>query len=112
MALQFNLFKTPKHRVFNYNPRYYDPQQERAEELRAATGNAKNAAAMSDNERLRHLRSRMHKGFQQAAYHNRRSIGKPLIMRIIFFVTIVTLLILLFYLVSGVNALILRSFGQ
>ena len=111
MALQFNLFKTPKHRVFNYNPRYYDPQQERAEELRAMTGNAKNAGTMSDNERLRHLRSRMHKGFQQAAYHNRRNIGKPLIMRIVVLLSLLILMAAVFYF-SSLMGVLFKSLGR
>ena len=32
MALRFSFFKTPKHRVFNYTPRHYDPDKEELQE--------------------------------------------------------------------------------
>lgn len=35
----FSFFKTPKHQRFNYNPRYYNPEEEeRQERLRKARG--------------------------------------------------------------------------
>jgi hypothetical protein len=33
MAVKFSLFKTPKHRIFNHKPLYYDSTKERKEEL-------------------------------------------------------------------------------
>lgn len=32
MALKTNLFRTPKHRKYDYIPRYYDPEKEEREE--------------------------------------------------------------------------------
>jgi len=105
MALRLSFFKTPKHRVFNYTPRYYDPQQERAEELRAMTGNTKDAEIMSDTVRMRHLHSRMHQGFQQAAYHNRRNVGNHTVMRIIVLLSLAALLFAVFYFSSMLELL-------
>ena len=105
MAFQLSFFKTPKHRVFNYRPRYYDPQKERAEELRAMTGSAKNTEIISDTTRLRHLRSRMHQGFQQIAYHNRRHAGNHKVMRFIVLLSLAALLVVLFYFSSLMEVL-------
>ena len=32
MGLNFSFFKTPTHRVFNYQPRHYDPRKEKMQE--------------------------------------------------------------------------------
>lgn len=32
MGFNFSLFGTPEHRVFNYKPRYYDPEKEALKE--------------------------------------------------------------------------------
>ena len=101
---------TPKHRVFNYKPRYYDPQRERAEELRVLTGNANDGEILSDTTRLQRLRSRMHKGFQQAIYHRRQHAKNRTLLRILLAAKIILLLLIIFHF-SSLLELLFASVG-
>lgn len=94
MAFRLSLFKTPKHRVFHYKPRYYDPQEERRQELRSLSGDE---GLVGEENITRHLRSRMHREFQHEAYHNRKKAGSQKLVRIIIIVTFAALLFALFY---------------
>ncbi len=91
MAFRLSFFKTPKHRVFNYTPLYYDPQEERRRELAGDDG------LIGEENTTRYLRSRMHKGFQQSVYGNRKHAGKAKLMRIVIFATLATLVFVLIY---------------
>jgi len=77
-----SFFKTPKHRVFQYTPVYWDPEKEARE------------------ERLNPQK----KGFQRGSllkvlHNNRRNVGGPIvkISRIIIIVAVAALLFSLFY---------------
>jgi len=58
MAL-FSLFKQPKHRVFNYQPLYYDERKEALEQLIQNANAASNAAADSENESTADIAARI-----------------------------------------------------
>ena len=55
MAFRFSLFKTPKHRVFEHKPMYYDPQEERKVELEKMVEDAKSGTynAANSSNRIR-----------------------------------------------------------
>ncbi len=59
-----SLFKTPKHRRFNYKPRYYDPKRERFREVREAyeVDHKNDAEAMKARIRNGLHQSYRHKG--------------------------------------------------
>jgi hypothetical protein len=66
MAMRFSLFKTPRHRVFEYQPRYVDEKRERKEELEKLVEDAKTGRYNSKGatDRIKNgLRSSM-PGFQ------------------------------------------------
>lgn len=53
------MFKTPKHRSFDYKPVYYDEQKERKAELERLVEEAR-TGEISDERRLELLRSKIH----------------------------------------------------
>lgn len=55
-----NFFPTPKHRQFNINPRYYDPEKERLEQLKK-----KYAAETPQDEQLAEAKVRIRESFQR-----------------------------------------------
>ncbi len=82
-------FKTPRHRVFEYKPLYYDPRKEALEEK-------------IENERKReageyvpgdHIR----RGFGKMKFDSRRSSGPSRLIRFITVITIATIFIALYY---------------
>ncbi len=98
MGLNISFFKTPKHRVFNYQPLYYDA---RKEELRDRIDRAREQDKGKDREYIpgKNIRN----NFRKAIYENRRSPGSPLVMRIIVLLSILGLMTAIYY--------IARSFG-
>lgn len=57
-----NFFPTPKHRQFNINPRYYDPEKERLEQLKK-----KYTAETPQDEQLAEAKARIRESFQRSA---------------------------------------------
>ncbi len=53
MAIKFSLFKTPKHRVFDHKPLYYDVKKERKEELERMVEEARTGEYDSKNASTR-----------------------------------------------------------
>ena len=53
MGLKLSMFKTPKHRSFNYQPRFYDPEQEAQREREALRRNSESGSAEEVKMRLR-----------------------------------------------------------
>ena len=63
MAL-FNFFNVPKHRTFNYQPRYYDPKKEAMEERKKAAESHNDFHIVGS-----HIRGKI----QKAVYEGRKS---------------------------------------
>ena len=121
MALQFTFFKTPKHRVFNYSPIYYDPEKEereqRAAQLRAEREGerrkkggdpsleegigGRRADTRTREERLYYPGKRIRGSFQRSLYENRRHAGNNRYLRIIILLSVVVLLVALIYFADG-----------
>lgn len=55
-----NFFPTPKHRQFNINPRYYDPEKERLENLKK-----KYDTQTPEDEKLAEAKVRIRESFQR-----------------------------------------------
>lgn len=66
------MFKTPKHRSFDYKPVYYDEQKERKAELERLVEEAR-TGEVSDERRLELLRSKISSKWSGAG----RGAGKP-----------------------------------
>jgi len=90
MAFKITFFKTPKHRVFNYNPIYWDPEKEEREERL----NPQKKAGLKRGS------------FQKALSSNRRyAPGKAnKITRMVVIVAVAALLIALIYLTKFIEA--------
>lgn len=80
--------KLPRHRTFNYVPRYYDPQKE---ELNTVVRNAELGVPQKLNKK-----PKMSYYFNQ----RRKEAKQTLIRRMIVFVTLILVLIALYYIFS------------
>ena len=97
MALRFGLFKTPKHKVFNYKPLYWDPEKEELNErIKRAQAEAGIIEA-SDNPKSTHTRNMIRGSFQKAMYENRRYAGNQKFIRVIIILSFAIVLVALFY---------------
>jgi len=87
MAL-FNFFNVPKHRTFNYQPRYYDPRKEEME-------NRKKAAQGRDDVHIigSHIRGKI----QKAVYEGRKGSLSPMASRIIILVSILVMMAVVYF---------------
>jgi hypothetical protein len=87
--LRISFFKTPKHRVFNYQPRYWDPEKEARE------------------ERLENAKKPQIRGsFQAALRQNRKHSGFGTAGRIIFLITVAALLFAAIYFTKVVEVVL------
>ena len=70
MGLRLSFFKTPKNRVFNYQPLYYD---ERKEDLQERIARAREETKSKDYVPGRNIRM----NFRRNLYENKRRPGSP-----------------------------------
>jgi len=121
MAFRLSLFKTPKHRVFNYQPLFYDPKKEELDNRVAKAmaeleeeKRAKRIAAGEDprtrEERLYYPGRSIRGSYQKALLGNRRRAGDNPWMRLIVIASIIALLVAAVYFADAVGFL-LRSVG-
>lgn len=119
MGLRLSFFRTPKHRVFNYQPLYYDQRKEELEERIArakeeaqsetwaaenAQGKAKGNAEGQKNGTTA-IRENPHyvpgknirQNFRKSVFENRRRPGSPLIMRLIVLLSMIGIMVALYY---------------
>ncbi len=100
MAFNLSFFKTPKHRVFNYQPLYYDERKEKLEErIAKARGEEQDRAA--NYVPGKNIRT----NFRKAIYDKRKMPGTPLAMRIIILISLVALVVALYYVARSVGLL-------
>ncbi|MBP6454649.1 hypothetical protein SDC9_46884 [bioreactor metagenome] len=93
MAL-FNFFNVPKHRSFNYQPRYYDPKREELE------GRIKAAESHNDVHIIgSHIRGKI----QKAVYEGRKSSMSPMISRIIILVSILAMMAVVYFFADALS---------
>ena len=101
MGLNFSFFRTPKHRVFNYQPLYYD---ERKEALQERIARAKGEAE-SKNENYVPGRNIRH-NFRKSLYESRKNASTPAVIRLIVLLSIVVLMVALYYVFQSVGLLL------
>jgi hypothetical protein len=92
MALGFSFFKTPKHRVFNYQPLYYDERKEAMKE-RLERLQVEEMAKEGKYIPGKHIRHSMRKNF----YHGKSKGNSLFITRLIIFVSLAGLMIMFYY---------------
>lgn len=98
MAISFSFFKVPKHRVFHYEPRYYD---ERKEHRDAVAREARRQKAVREGKEWKeegYVPGKNIPGsIQQAVENNRRHPMKPSTMRLVSYITLLIFFIFLFF---------------
>ena len=93
MAL-FNFFNVPKHRSFNYQPRYYDPKREELE------GRIKAAESHNDFHIVgSHIRGKI----QKAVYEGRKSSLSPMMSRVIILVSILAMMAVVYFFADALS---------
>jgi len=108
MAFRISFFNSPKPRVFNYRPRYFDPEKERWEQRRAQlNAEKKGETGTATQERLfqHNPGSHIRGSFQKALFENRRRTGDNKYVRVVVILSIVTLFVAAFYLADGLSFL-------
>jgi len=98
MGLNFSFFKTPKHRVFNYQPRYYDARKEALEERIAR---AREQQGGKEHEYIpgKNIRN----NFRKAIYENRKQPGSPMILRVVILLSILALAAAMYYVAQSIG---------
>ncbi|MBR5249693.1 MAG: hypothetical protein IKV28_03790 [Bacteroidales bacterium] len=98
MAVNFSFFKIPEHRVFNYQPRYYDPRKERREALMKELKKEKAQLEGEAWEDEPYVPGKLIRGkFTEAAAQNRRQPFKPTTMRLITYISLAIFFIFLVF---------------
>ncbi len=90
-------FKTPKHLVFDYQPRYYDPRKE-ALDKKIADAEKRNAGEYVPGDNIR-------KGFRRIKFENKRSKGSSMLLRFVTIIGFVLIFVALMYLTDVVDIL-------
>jgi len=95
MALNLGFFNNPKHRVFDYQPRYYDARKEALDEKIQAAHREHDGDRSKDRDYIsgRNIRGKI----QKKLYYNRKQAGSVYFNRIIVFVTLIGLVAVLYY---------------
>ncbi len=93
MGFNFGFFGTPEHRVFNYKPRYYDPQKD---ELKQKFGRVDGSLEAKDDEG-KYIPGSIIKGsFRDGNYQEQRSHG-GMAVKIIGAIAMILIFIALIY---------------
>lgn len=92
MAMRFSLFKTPKHRVFEYEPMYVDEKKERKEELERLVEEAR-----SGEYNVRNSGTRIRQGLRTGGIEFKSRLRKESLSQKVRFITIVAFLAFLLY---------------
>ncbi len=98
MGLKISFFKTPKHRVFHYEPIYYDERKEHREELIEEIKKEKALREGKEYVNEKYIPGRNIRGkMRNFTENNSRHDMKASTTRIISLVSLVVLFILIYY---------------
>ncbi len=90
-------FKTPKHRVFEYKPRYYDPRKE-ALDQKIEDARKREAGEYVPGDHIR-------KGFNRIRFESKRSSGTSPVVRFLTVLGLAVLIAALLYFTDFVKIL-------
>ncbi len=91
-------FKTPKHRVFEYKPLYYDPRKEALDE-KVENARKREAGEYIPGEHIR-------KGFSRMKFDSKRSAGTTPMVRFFTIVSLAALIAALLYFTDAIKFLL------
>jgi len=101
MGFSFNFFRSTPHRVFHYDPRYFDPKKEAMDERYSRLDDAQKT---KEGKYIpgKYIRNNMRRNL----YGNKKDSGKVLAVRVIILASIVVLLMAAYYLTGGLGVLL------
>lgn len=124
MAIRFSFFPTPEHKVFHYEPRYYDPRKERLEQLYEKYGKTPEGMKKAEDELAAEQAasgdqasqpgvskdyvpgSRIRGAFTRSVDESRRSEGNQKVKKILTLITILAAIVVAYYLSQGLVKLL------
>lgn len=102
MAFNISFFKVPKHKVFNYQPLYYDDRKERRENVKAEVLREKARKEGKEFKDEHYYPGKYIAGKMQEELHtNRRHAIAQSMIRVIGALTIALFILFLFYFADG-----------
>jgi len=104
MAFRISFFRTPQHRVFNYKPRYWNPEKEAFEE-RIRQSREKVAAEKRNEDKPYIPGGSIRGSFQRRHEVERRYPARQKIIRAIIVVSLIVIIILALYLTQAFSYL-------
>jgi len=101
MGFSFNFFRSTPHRVFHFDPRYFDPKKEAMDERYARLDDAQKA---KEDRYIpgKYIRTNMRRNL----YGNKKDSGKVLAVRVVILVSLFILIMLAYYLTGGLGVLL------
>ena len=125
MAIRFTFFPTPQHKVFHYEPRYYDPRKERLEQLYEKYGKTPEGMKKAEEELAAEQTaagadpaaqpasskdyvpgSRIRGAFTRSVEESRRAEGNQKVKKILTLITILAAIVVAYYLSQGLVKLL------
>lgn len=101
MGIRISFFSTPKHRVFNYKPRYWDESKERLQELEEKYGK-------SPEKPKRYIPgSTIRSAYRNGLEGERRDTGRGKIRTFLTFATVIAAMLAAYYLAQGLAELLM-----
>lgn len=98
MGFRLSFFKTPKHRVFNYTPIFYDERKERMQERLDAIEKEKAEQEGREWKNERYIPGRNIRGkMRDAMENNKRHAMSPSLSKIVGLVSVGILFVLIYY---------------
>lgn len=98
MGLNFSFFKTPRHRVFNYQPLYYDEQKEKMDERVTDADRERAKREGIDWKNDRYIPGKSIRGsIRNVNEKNRRHSMSPSTRRVVTIVSILILFVLAYF---------------
>lgn len=113
MAIRFTFFPTPEHKVFHYEPKYYDPQKERLEQLYEKYGKTPDGMKKAEEELAAeqlanngkssgYIPGRNIRGaFSRSAEEYRKSEGNAKVKRVVMLITVLAAMVVAYFLSQG-----------
>ena len=96
MAFRISFFRTPKHRVFNYKPMYWNPEKEAFEERIKRT--RETVAAQKKDEDKPYIPGGSIRGSFRASYHvERRYPARQKLVRAVIVISLVVIMLMAVY---------------
>lgn len=101
MGFRLSFFKTPKHRVFNYQPIFYDERKERMQERLEAIEKEKAEKEGRAYHSERYIPGKNIRGkMREARDNNKRHAMSPSLSRVVGLLSVAILFVLIYYLAN------------